>query len=85
MSKKGSVVGAKALGTPVSEPFTRMFAAPEAGAARVNLDEDLTVTVLNPHVPWLWELADWGLKEWQKRIKRDGADLASRIFPDSVT
>jgi hypothetical protein len=54
------VAGAKMLNIPVNKPFTQMIAAPEAGSARVSLDEQLTITVLSPRVQWLRTFAeDW--------------------------
>jgi hypothetical protein len=75
LQPKGKLVaGAKALGVPLNAPFTRMVAAPEAGAARVSLDERLTITVLSPRVQWLREFADFWLGEWRRRGERQDVD-----------
>lgn len=63
------VAGANALGVPVNAPFTRMVAAPEAGAARVRLDGGLSVTVLGPRVQWLRGFADVWLRDWRERVE----------------
>jgi beta-lactamase superfamily II metal-dependent hydrolase len=71
LQRKGRLVaGAKALQVPVNKPFTRMIAAPEAGAARVRLEDQLTVTVLSPRVQWLRQFADDWLKDWRERVEK---------------
>ena len=67
------VAGAKKLSVPVNVPFTRMVAAPEAGAARVSLDEHLTITVLSPRVQWLRDFADFWLSDWRRRAQSRNA------------
>ena len=63
------VAGAKALRVPVNKPFTRMIAAPEAGAARVSLEDQLTITVLSPRVQWLRRFANQWIASWQRRLQ----------------
>ncbi len=71
MQGKGKLVaGAKALNVPLNTPFTRMVAAPEAGAARVTLEDNLTITVLSPRVHRLREFADFWIKKWRTSIER---------------
>lgn len=67
-SKERPVAIARTLGLPVNAPFSRMVAAPEAGAARVTLEDGLTITVLGPRVQWLREFADFWIKQWQQRM-----------------
>jgi hypothetical protein len=75
LQPKGKLAaGAKELRVPVNALFTRMVAAPEAGAARVSLDEHLTITVLSPRVQWLRNFADFWLADWRKRGQRQDAD-----------
>lgn len=74
MRKGRLVAGAQAAGIPVNTPFTRMVAAPEAGAARVSMDQGLTVTVLSPRVQWLRRFADFWLQRWRSQAERQGAD-----------
>jgi hypothetical protein len=69
------IAGAKALQVPVNDPFTRMIAAPEAGAARVKLGDELTVTVLSPRVQWLRRFADFWMDELRKNVKRRDSDV----------
>jgi hypothetical protein len=58
-----------------------MVAAPEAGAARVTLEENLTITVLSPRVQWLRKFADFWLEGWRKRIERgDDPELLRALF-----
>ena len=64
------VVGANALNIPVNTPFTRIVAAPEAGAARVTLEDNLTITILGPRVQWLREFASGWIGNWRRRIER---------------
>jgi hypothetical protein len=78
LQKKGKLVaGAKALGVPVNAPFTRMIAAPEAGSARVDLGNKLTVTVLSPQVQWLRGFAEFWLENWKREAER--RDLGPQI------
>lgn len=71
IQQKGKLVaGANTLHVPVNKPFTRMVAAPEAGAARVTLEDNLTITVLSPRVQWLREFADFWIGDWRKRTER---------------
>jgi hypothetical protein len=73
--RKGRLVaGAQALHIPVNAPFSRMVAAPEAGSARVSLDEQLKITVLSPRVQWLRPFADFWLDQWRKSAESRGAD-----------
>ena len=75
LQPKGRLVaGAKNLRVPVNEPFTRMVAAPEAGAARVRLDEQLTITVLSPRVQWLRAFAKFWLAKWRTYAQRPDVD-----------
>jgi hypothetical protein len=74
------VMGANALGIPVNAPFSRMVAAPEAGAARVRLDGDLTITVLSPRVQWLRAFADEWLQRWRIQAeRRDKPELTAAL------
>ena len=78
-SKGKLVSGANALQVPVNKPFTRMIAAPEAGAARVKMDQ-MTVTVLSPRVHWLRRFADRWMKLWRDHIEnRDDPELLAAV------
>jgi hypothetical protein len=55
-------------------PFKQMIAAPEAGSARVSLDEQLTITVLSPRVQWLRQFADFWLRDLRRRAERRDVD-----------
>lgn len=61
------VAGALRLGIPVNQPFSRFITLPEAGAARVRWDDDLSLTVLSPPVEWMREFADFWIKSWVRR------------------
>jgi hypothetical protein len=75
-AKTRMVADARALGVPVNAPFTSMVAAPEAGAARVHLGEELSITVLSPDIQWLREFAVFWLDRWRKLLTRQHADPA---------
>lgn len=81
IQQKGKlVVGAQALQVPINKPFTRMIAAPEAGAARVKLEDRLTVTVLGPRVQWLRQFAEFWLQDWRQRAEnRDDPELMAAL------
>ena len=66
------VAGAKAVGIPVNEPFSRLITLPEAGAARVHWEHGFSTTVLGPPVEWLRRFADFWLREIAKSVDCTG-------------
>lgn len=79
---KGRLVGsAKELGIPVNAPFTRLVMRPEAGAARVNWDEGLSITILSPPVESMRKFAQFWMENWRRLAKsrRDRRFLVSDL------
>ena len=61
------VAVASEMGIPINAPFSRVVAAPEAGAARVTLEGGLTVTILGPRIHWFRRFADFWFEGLERR------------------
>lgn len=78
------VVAANSLGIPVNTPFSKLVMRPEAGAARMNRDEGLSITVLSPPVDRMRTFAKWWLEKWydDDRERSDGNAADYDIIED---